>query len=439
MAASVLHKPGRCLHHMLIIYGLIFVCSATTLDLPPLPDLCDSIKCPPESEMQCPSDSSVRETLNAVDLIKSNAVDSSIPTGEGAEAEAEAGAEVGAAAAVVNALTAAESQMLYNTSLIPDEAYAQCCLAKKCVCRTCYIPDCDTAAGEVVVELVPEAMDTPGQCCGEYQCRKEPNCTEVRETDFYWLQQCQRCQCTSGARICRQSCDEADAEKVESNAICESKNLNEYFKDGDTWRDECLECECVRGEQKCTISSCGNVDCPSERHVFLKDTCCPVCWPEGHPVPHEKPKDDADADANADAGGNSDVSDDYKEEDSNEEQPIPPLLPEATQRTTISVSAELLATTTTTTTTTTTAAPSSPASTSTSPQQHPQQPCCQCSYELEPKMVEVVSDDNDFDFWVVASIAGCLICICLGEFYYILQLRAKKRSYDPVSILDHSI
>ncbi|XP_022212940.2 uncharacterized protein LOC111067906 [Drosophila obscura] len=409
--ASLLHKPGRCLHHMLIIYGLIFVSSATTLDLPPLPDLCDSIKCPPESEMQCPADSSVRETLNAVVLI---------PKGAGAVAE------VGAAAAAVNAVTAAESQMSYNMSLIQDEAYAQCCLSKKCVCRTCYIPDCNSAEGEVVVEVLPEAMDTPGQCCGEYQCRKEPNCTEVRETDFYWLQQCQRCQCTSGARICRQSCDE-----VESNAICESKNLNEYFKDGDTWKDECLECECVRGEQKCTISSCGNVDCPSERHVFLKDTCCPVCWPEGHPMPHEKQKYD----------GNSD----YKEEDSTEEidQPLPPLLPETTQRTTSSVSAELLATTTTTTTTTTstttTAAPSS-TSTSSGQQQQQQQrqpPGCLCSYELEPKMVEVVSDNDDFYYLLVAFIAVCFICLAL--VCYILHLRAKKRSYDPVSILDHSI
>ncbi|XP_017135861.1 uncharacterized protein LOC108151653 [Drosophila miranda] len=433
--ASLLHKPGRCLHHMLIIYGLIFVSSATTLDLPPLPDLCDSIKCPPESDMQCPADSSVRETLNAVDLIKWNAVDVDTAIHPGAGR----GQGVGATAVAVTAVTAAESQMSYNTSLIPDEAYAQCCLSKKCVCRTCYIPDCDTAAGEVVVEVLPEAMDTPGQCCGEYQCRKEPNCTEVRETDFYWLQQCQRCQCTSGARICRQSCDEADAEKVESNAICESKNLNEYFKDGDTWRDECLECECVRGEQKCTISSCGNVDCPIERHVYLRDTCCPVCWPEGHPMPHEKQKDDADADADVDE--DAEGGGDYKEDDSIEEieeQPVPPLLPETTQRTTSSVSAELLAsTTTTTTTTTTTAAPST--SSSTAATAASQQPCCLCSYELEPKMVEVVGENNDFSFWLMAFFVVLLLFVCLMLSSYIQHLRAKKRSYDPVSILDHSI
>ncbi|XP_017060037.1 uncharacterized protein LOC108100570 [Drosophila ficusphila] len=387
-----LHEQRRCLHQMLIICLLVFVPSATTLGQDPLPDVCEAIKCPPDAEMQCPADSSVRVNLVAVDLIKSNAVE--LP----ASGDTSSSSPDGVSAAVS-----------YNSTLISDKDFVQCCLNRKCVCKTCYIPDCasdavaDADADEVVVELVPENMQTPGQCCGTYECRTEPNCTVARDTNFHWLKQCQRCNCTSGLKICHQTCDE------KSESVCASKIPGVFYNDGETWTDACQECECVKGEPKCTMSFCGNLNCPSERQVMLKDTCCPVCWPKCAPMPHEKQGDDSYID--------------YGDEpEAPEEDPLPPLLPDPM---TTKGNAELIATTTTTSTTTTTTA--APLATSN----------CHNAFD-QPKVVEVVSQNNLYYYGLLAYAGIATIAIGIMGFR-IYQQRAKKRSYNPVSILDHSI
>ncbi|KAH8379824.1 hypothetical protein KR009_007423, partial [Drosophila setifemur] len=370
------------------------------VDQLPLPEPCDSIKCPPESEIQCPADSSIREMV--VDLIKSNAVD--LPDMDHNE----------------------DHLVAYNSSQISEEDYVQCCLTRKCVCKPCYIPDCDPEKDEIVVELVPEDPHTPGECCGQFECRPEPNCTEVRDTEYQWLRDCQRCRCISGVRICHQSCDEeATAEgRGASNAICEAKNLNKFFKHGDTWVDGCQECECVRGEPKCTISFCGNVNCPSERQVILKDTCCPVCWPKGAPMPHE-PRQHNDGY-------------DYKDAESEEIEmgALPPLLPElqttqqsgdlkdGTSGTSSGTSTSTSSTSSTSTSTTTTPAPPPPT-------------ICHCAFD-SPKVVEVIGQSDCVFYWLSGySVLASIVIVALS--CYICIQRAKKRSYDPVSILDHSI
>ncbi|XP_017080798.1 cysteine-rich motor neuron 1 protein [Drosophila eugracilis] len=376
-----LHKPSGCLHQMLIIYVLIFVSSATTLDQQePLPDLCESIKCPPDAEMQCPADSSIRQNLLAVDLIKSNAVE--LPT--------------------TGDTSLADVSVSYDSSLISSEDYAQCCLNRKCVCKTCYIPDCDSDTDQelVVVELKPENYQKPGECCGTYECRTEPNCTVLRDTDYHWLTQCQRCRCESGLKICHKSCDDR------AEGVCQSKISGVFYKDGETWTENCKTCECEKGEPKCTMSFCGNLNCPSERQVTLKDTCCPVCWPKCAPMPNEKQNDD---DYN-----------DYVDEPETpvEEDTLPPLLPDPL---TTQQSAELIATSTTTSTT-------------------PATPLANNNVRNfdQPNVVEVVSQPNYISYGLTGySVITTIIIVAMG--IYICQQSAKKRSYDPVSILDHSI
>ncbi|XP_033159050.1 uncharacterized protein LOC117140313 [Drosophila mauritiana] len=378
--------PRRCLHQMLIIYVLIFVSSATTLDQEPLPDLCESVKCPPDAEMQCPADSSIRHNLLAVDLIKSNAVE--LPN--------------------ASEMASAADGVSYNRGLISDEDYVQCCLNRKCVCKTCYIPDCPLDADEdaVVVELVPENNQTPGECCGTYECQAEPNCTVVRDTDFHWLKQCGRCKCESGLKICHKTCDER------AEGVCQSKISGMFYKDGENWTENCKTCECEKGEPKCTMSFCGNLNCPSEQQVMLKDTCCPVCWPKCAPMPHEKQDDGSYADY-------------VDESETPEEESLPPLLPDPL---TTQQSAELIATSTPTSsggTTSTTAAPLAATIN------------CNNAFD-QPKVVEVVNQTNYYFYWLVPYSVIASIAIVVMSFY-IYQQRAKKRSYDPVSILDHSI
>lgn len=352
----------------------------------PLPDPCDSVKCPPDAEMHCPADSAVRVNLIAVELIKSNAVE--LPTDPGIAADKDA--------TVVSVTSVA-----YNSSSISERDFEQCCLPRKCVCKTCYIPDCD--AGKVVVELEPENMQSPGHCCGTYECRAEPNCTEVLDTEFQWLKECQRCRCNSGFPFCHQDCDERA-----EGGVCESKIPNMFYKDGDTWTDGCQQCECVKGESKCAMSFCGNLNCPSERQVMLKDTCCPVCWPKCAPMPHDD--------------GYRDYTDEESQEELDQEQDsLPPLLPEQPQTTTTAQQkAELIAsstsTSTSTSTTTTTAAPLGPIT------------ICQSAFD----------QTYYISYWLMGYLVLATIAIFVLSGYIYLQ-RAKKRSYDPVSILDHSI
>ncbi|KAH8274498.1 hypothetical protein KR044_001558 [Drosophila immigrans] len=341
------------------------------MDLAPIPLPCDGIVCPPDADMQCPEDSAIRELREMnVDLISTNAVGS------------------GGVGSIASLMATTESSA-FNSSLITEDLFAQCCLSKKCVCKTCYIPDCNTDEGEVVVELEPEAMDTPGQCCGNYECQQEPNCSEVRETEFNWLQSCQRCSCKSGTKICEQSCDESN------NAICESKNLNTFFKNGESWVDGCYQCQCVKGEEKCTISFCGSLNCPSNRQVILKDSCCPICWPKGAPMP---------------SSGNYDEGYGYQREhedskvDNTTEQPS----------------------TTVSSTTTITSTTSGPQTTPPSP----------CQHDFA-KVVEVVHPKVDDH--VLYVIIGVLVTIIGGLYLYIRHLHAKQRSYRPVSNFDDKV
>uniref|UniRef100_A0A6P4E804 Uncharacterized protein LOC108037506 n=1 Tax=Drosophila rhopaloa TaxID=1041015 RepID=A0A6P4E804_DRORH len=359
-------------------------------DQEPLPDSCDAIKCPPDAEMQCPTDSSIRQNLLAVDLIKSNAVELPPTGGDMSSGDA----------------------VSYSRNAISEEDYVQCCLNRKCVCKTCYIPDCDSETDEVTVELLPENGNTPGQCCGTYDCRAEPNCTVARDTDYHWLKQCQRCKCDSGLKICHQSCDER------AEGVCQSKIPGMFYKDGETWTDNCQTCECVKGEPKCTMSLCASLNCPSERQVKLKDTCCPVCWPKCAPMPHEKQDDES-------------YGDYVDESEPAEEEPLPPLLPDPL--TTVQQNSELLDSTTTTATTTTT---SSTTTTTAAPPLASS--ICHNAFD-QPKVVEVVSQTNNFyQLWLPAyAVIASIVIVVMGS--YICRQRAKKRSYDPVSILDHSI
>ncbi|XP_030243039.1 uncharacterized protein LOC108658444 [Drosophila navojoa] len=409
-----LHK-SRCEHLLITISLLIYagnqlnVVSATTqMDWRPIPQLCDPIQCPADADMECPEDSAIREMreISAVNLLSSNAV----------------GGGLGGAMETTE-------RSVYNSSQVPDELFALCCLSKKCMCKTCYnIPGCNTDEGEVVVELQPEDMNTPGQCCGKYECKPEPNCSDVRNTNYYWLQSCQRCLCNSGARICQQSCDEG------KNAICESKNLNMYFKDGDSWKDGCYQCECVKGEQKCVIPLCAHVNCPSERQVMIKDHCCPVCWPKGAPMPHEKPSNyddgygyEREEPAQPETDADVETDDDAEAEAETEtELPVVPLAD------------EIIVSSSTTTTSSTTSRPSvTPnAELIDFPRVDASAPPCQPADF--PKVVEVVHRDSlPNNVKHVAIVVLTLVSLC--EYLYIRRLLAKQRSYRPVSNFDDKV
>jgi len=160
------------------------------------------------------------------------------------------------------------------------------------------------------------------------------------------------------------------------------------------------------------MSFCGNLNCPSEQQVMLKDTCCPVCWPKCAPMPHEKQDD----------GSYEDYVD---ESETPEEDSLPPLLPDPL---TTQQSAELVATSTTTSSNGTTSTTVVPLAATVN---------CNNAFD-QPKVVEVVNQTNYYFYWLVPYSVIASIAIVVMSFY-IYQQRAKKRSYDPVSILDHSI
>ncbi|ALC45130.1 CG13252 [Drosophila busckii] len=328
-----------CKLHLLLLHGLLIVsaAAAATLEpaLLPIPEPCDNVVCPADAELQCPPDSAIREMLEI------NSVAETTPS-------------------FSNSNSSSSSIMGMPMPLPSDELFARCCLNKKCICNTCYIPDCSGEA-EVVIELLPESMSTPGHCCGTYECRLEPNCTAARDTDYFWLQNCKRCQCRWGARICQQTCEEGN-----NNAFCHDKDLNLDFSDGESWKDGCEECECVGGEQKCVLPMCGHVDCPVERQVNLKGSCCPICWPECAPMPNE--------------GYNVGYADQQ------------------------------------------------PAGDATTP----------CQHHDFPNVVEVVHRSN-YVQQLYPYIVLCLLIVILALSFYIRHLKAKQRSYRPVSNFDEKI
>lgn len=351
----------------------------------PIPMLCDSVQCPAEADMQCPEDSAIRE-INAVDLIASNVIP-------------------GTTTEVTTTALGNSS----SSSLVSDRDFAQCCLTKKCVCKTCHIPSCESENGEVVVELEPESMDTPGQCCGEYECKPEPNCTEVWDTEYYWLHSCRRCNCQKGLRICQHSCDEAE---VSSNAICESKRLGIFFGDGESWVEGCYQCDCVHGEPKCVIPFCSHVDCPSERQVTLKDDCCPVCWPKGEPMPHEKLR-------HAEHDEHDDLLDDYVYSDKHSSNII---------SSTISSSSPSTSSSTPSSSTPSTP-PSSSSTTATPP----------CQLHEFPNVVNVVHPSSNLNEYVYHIVIVVLVITIALMYFYIRHLLAKQRSYRPVSNFDDKV
>jgi len=97
-----------------------------------------------------------------------------------------------------------------------------------------------------------------------------------------------------------------------------------------------------------------------------------------------------------------------------EEEPLPALLPDPL---TTQESAELIESSTTSTTT-------------------PAAPLAANVYD-QPKVVEVPSQINYNYILMAYSVAVSIVAVAMG--FYIYVQRAKKRSYDPVSILDHSI
>lgn len=344
-----------------------------------------------------------------------------------------------------------------------EEIFSQCCLNKKCICKLCYIPDCHDD-GEVVVELLPESIDMPGHCCGKYECQKEPNCTEVQNTDSYWLTNCQRCKCYGGHRLCHQSCDE----DIKKPAMCHSINLNTFYEHGQSWRDGCYDCECVNGEANCMITFCKGLNCPKNRQIQLKDRCCPVCWPEGFPIPNvEEEYDEEHNDNEIDASHRYDNNEDYNE---NEDQVEPDIelkpindLSKVSSTENINSSSTTITTTTTSTTTTTkkpsttetpaaipaevivssTSTPVQTPSTSSpckveNPSSTTPEPCNRqevpATYQVYPQVVELMrySQHNN----LLYTIIGCLSVIVVILAAWNIHLKAKQRSYRPVSNFD---
>ncbi|KAI9588113.1 hypothetical protein GQX74_003959 [Glossina fuscipes] len=350
-----------------------------------IPHPCDTVSCPSLSDLSCPNDSEERPFL--MPFTSSASSNSSV--------------------------------------VINDELFAQCCLNQKCMCKTCHIPDCNEA-GEVVVELSPESMDTPGNCCGKYECQLEPNCTEHQNTDSYWLTNCQRCKCFAGQNICHQICDE----NSRKSAICHSKNLNKFFEDGDTWKDGCSECECINGEPNCVITFCRSVGCPPHLQVTQNDSCCPICWPEGIPMPNGRLDyiDEEDGDEGNESDNHYDEdenipmgaigTDDYLDRNSNE------LLPDIVWNITNRPSKSDNFTTTVST--------GSPSSTPTS------DPCTKeetpAAYQLYPQVVELMryNQQNDILYTIIALLSILVIVLAAWN----IHLKSKQRSYRPVSNFD---
>ncbi|XP_050336251.1 uncharacterized protein LOC126763091 [Bactrocera neohumeralis] len=451
---------------LLALLVLEVKCNESAGDL--LPHPCYNVKCPPMSEMNCPPDSSVREMLNSIEVQQ-----------------------------ITVAPTDAADAMTYNTTEIDEDVYAECCLAKKCICKTCYIPDCH-GEDEVVVELLPESMNKPGQCCGEYECQRKPKCTADDDSELYWLKGCQRCHCFAGKPMCIQICDEA---VNKTKAICKPEKLNALFEHGESWRVGCYECECIDGVEKCVLPFCSNVDCPRERQVTLKDGCCPICWPDCAPMPKEllngrssvhgkygsgprhyddedEEDDDGLADDFVDDANSAQRSFDYAGE--NENDPLSDIqlgeaeavklqqntTTEVQSTTNVASSSTTAATVKTTTgpatqtsstavpaiylpTTPTTAAPSEspavalasePAIVTACPPALASRHDGPASFQLYPDeddvmpAVKVVSESCKH--WMIYIVIGILVAFIAVLIAWIIQLRLKQRSYRPVSHID---
>lgn len=358
------------------------------------------------SEILCPDDSYIREITNISSLIHTSATSSG------------------------------SIKLSSNGTGILDEFYTQCCVAPKCICKVCEIPTCSNNL-EVLYEIVEERQ-TPGKCCGEYECRMEPNCSEVRDTEGYWLSDCQRCKCVYGKRICHRSCDEVV--KNPPTAFCKSKALNRFFSNGETWKEECSECDCRNGEPKCVIALCRSINCPKSDQVTLKGSCCPVCWTEknqGHRngVDDEGPSSADYEDENIGGGEDDDDDDDYDEdEDENEEMLRYPLsgvdlASNSTEKTYVQLNSTLK-------TINITEAPETTYSDTTIPtlpcQLSTQDPSA--TYAVYPEIVEFVQPAYNID--VLYTIIGCLSVTVIALCAIVCQMRAKQRSYRPVSNFD---
>ncbi|XP_055383544.1 cysteine-rich motor neuron 1 protein-like [Condylostylus longicornis] len=188
---------------------------------------CSQVNCPPLSEITCPDDSFVRETNEETNVIASP-----------------------------------------DDYKIVKEVFIQCCVTQKCACRTCHIPSCDNSS-LIIMELQPET-EIPGKCCGKYDCQIEPNCSEINNTENYWLTDCKRCKCNNGKKECIAVCDESinqiipripnlndtDIDNDDNNSnlgACYSKKLNQFFMNGEKWKEDndCTQCECFGEHAKC--------------------------------------------------------------------------------------------------------------------------------------------------------------------------------------------
>lgn len=196
---------------------------------------CSHVKCPPMSQITCPEDSYIREIKEESNLLSTSD----------------------------------------NYERI-EEIFVHCCVTQKCSCRVCHIPSCHNTS-LVLMETIPET-ETPGKCCGQYECIYEPNCTEIKDTNgLHWLTDCQRCECKSGEHICHRSCDET----LMPPQNCISPHLNRFFKNGDQWKeDPCTICECHNGKNNCQINLCRQLYC--KKTIKIPGECCPVCVEENN-------------------------------------------------------------------------------------------------------------------------------------------------------------
>lgn len=346
----------------------------------PDPLKCEGVKCPPMPEISCPEDTQLREYIDY-----------------------------------------ASTDITNDTSELVEELLNECCVSRKCACKLCNIPSCDSKT-QVVYEIVPETQ-IPGSCCGQYECRTEPNCTVTRDTDV-WLIDCQRCKCLYGERMCHKSCDEVAPNP--DAAYCKSKTLNRFFLNGETWRSGCSECECVNGEEKCVMPFCRSANCPQERQVTLKGHCCPVCWPDTGSLP---PQDDNDYYENGDEDSTL-ILDDFEDPSLPPAQIAPVITvgkPSSTSTST-TTSPKPLTTLSTSSTTTSTAQPTSTT-----------RPCASsehtsATYAVYPEVVEVIHAPSDHNVLYIIIGFETILLVILSGFIY--QLRARKHSYNTVSNFD---
>ncbi|XP_072164791.1 kielin/chordin-like protein [Diadema setosum] len=129
----------------------------------------------------------------------------------------------------------------------------------------------------------------PGKCCPVCSIKKVYNCTfgdrTYREGDTFFnpINECQRCECTSGRVICHDApCPEAPCTHPLLFGCCPSCDGctygNESYANGVLFAEPgnpCGQCSCEGGSVICERLSCPPLNCPHRTHP--EGVCCEVC------------------------------------------------------------------------------------------------------------------------------------------------------------------